>query len=62
MADEQAKVLDARIRLNTARKLITDAIEAISGPRPDWNKMNVYVDMVQDVMPFVDVDSNSEDI
>lgn len=50
---EQDRAREARIRLDAARKHITDAIEAISGPAPDWVRCGAFIDMVGDVMPFV---------
>lgn len=50
---EQDRVREARIRLEAARKHITDAIEAISGPKPDWVRCGAFIDMAGDVMPFV---------
>ncbi len=50
---EQDRAREARIRLDTARKHITDAIEAISGPAPDWVRCGAFIDMAGDVMPFV---------
>lgn len=50
---EQDRARKARIRLDAARKHITDAIEAISGPAPDWVRCGEFVDMAGDVMPFV---------
>lgn len=50
---EQDRAREARIRLDAARKRITDAIEAISGPVPDWVRCGAFIDMAGDVMPFV---------
>lgn len=50
---EQDRAREARIRLDAARKHITDAIEAISGPEPDWVRCGAFIDMADDVMPFV---------
>lgn len=50
---EQDRAREARIRLDAARKHITDAIEAISGPAPDWVRCGAFIDMAGDVMPFV---------
>lgn len=50
---EQDRAREARIRLDAARKHITDAIEAISGPAPDWVRFGAFIDMAGDVMPFV---------
>ena len=50
---EQDRAREARIRLDAARKHITDAIEAISGPAPDWVRCGALIDMAGDVMPFV---------
>lgn len=50
---EQDRARKARIRLDAARKHITDAIEAISGPAPDWVRCGAFIDMTGDVMPFV---------
>lgn len=47
---EQDRAREARIRLDTARKHI---IEAISGPAPDWVRCGAFIDMAGDVMPFV---------
>ena len=50
---EQDRAREARIRLDAARKHITEAIEAISGPKPDWVRCGAFIDMAGDVMPFV---------
>lgn len=50
---EQDRAREARIRLDAARKHITDAIEAISDPAPDWVRCGAFIDMAGDVMPFV---------
>lgn len=50
---EQDRAREARIRLDAARKHITEAIEAISGPKPDWVRCGACIDMAGDVMPFV---------
>lgn len=50
---EQDRAREARIRLDAARKHIADAIEAISGPVPDWVRCGARIDMAGDVMPFV---------
>lgn len=50
---EQDRAREARIRLDAARKHIADAIEAISGPAPDWVRCGAFIDMAGDVMPFV---------
>lgn len=50
---EQDRAREARIRLDAARKHITDAIEAISGPASDWVRCGAFIDMAGDVMPFV---------
>lgn len=44
---------EARIRLADARAHITSAIEAISGPEPDWVLCEAHMDMAGDVMPAV---------
>lgn len=44
---------EARIRLADARTHITSAIEAISGPEPDWVLCEAHMDMAGDVMPVV---------
>lgn len=41
--DEEA-ASDARARLCAARRLLTDAIAAISGPKPDWARCDALVD------------------
>lgn len=50
---EQERAREARIRLDAAREHITEAIEAISGPAPDWVRCAAFIDMAGDVMPFV---------
>lgn len=49
--DEQEK---ARKRLAVARGFLTDAIEAISGPDPDWALCQVLIDMAGEVLPYVE--------
>lgn len=44
---------EARIRLADARAHVTSAIEAISGPEPDWVLCGAHMDMAGDVMPVV---------
>lgn len=44
---------EARIRLADARAHVTSAIEAISGPEPDWVLCEAHMDMAGDVMPVV---------
>lgn len=50
---EQDRAREARIRLDAARQHLTNAIEAISGPKPDWVRCGAHIDMAGDVMPFV---------
>lgn len=50
---EEDKAREARIRLDAARKHITKAIEAISGPEPDWVRCGAFIDMAGDVLPVV---------
>ncbi len=50
---EQDRAREARIRLDAARKHITEAIEAINGPSPDWVRCGACIDMASDVMPLV---------
>ena len=51
---EQDRAREARIRLDAARKHITEAIEAISGPKPDWVRCGACIDMAGDVMALVE--------
>ncbi len=51
---EQGIARAARIRLDAVRDHITDAIEAISGPAPDWLRCAECMDMARDVMPVVE--------
>lgn len=50
---EQDRAREARIRLDAARQHLTSAIEAISGPKPDWVRCGAHIDMAGDVVPFV---------
>lgn len=50
---KDTKVEQARIRIDAARKHLTDALEAISGPEPDFAKCEVCMDMAGDVLPTI---------
>lgn len=50
---EKNEVREARIRLDAARRHITEALEAISGPDPDWVRCGACIDMAGDVMPII---------
>lgn len=50
---KDSKVEQARIRINAARKHLTDALEAISGPEPDVAKCDAFIDMANDVLPTI---------
>lgn len=50
---EDAKTKVARERIDAARKHLTDAIEAISGPEPNWPKCEAHINMAEDVLPYV---------
>lgn len=50
---EKNDAAEARIRIEAARKLLTDALEAISGPDPDWARCSAFIDMAGDVMPII---------
>lgn len=51
--EEQDRARDARIKLDAACEHLTDAIEAISGPKPDWLRCAACIDMAGDVLPYV---------
>ena len=51
MKDVKAK--QARIRIEAARKHLTEALAAISGPEPDWARCEACMDMASDVLPTV---------
>ena len=51
MKDMKAK--QARVRIDAARKHLTDALEAISGPEPDWTRCKTFMDMANEVLPTV---------
>lgn len=36
---KDVKAEQARIRIEAARKHLTEALEAVSGPEPDWAKV-----------------------
>lgn len=50
---ERDEAREARIRLDAARRHITQAMEAISGPEPDWLRCGAHADMACDVMPVI---------
>lgn len=50
---ETDKARAARIRIDAARKHLTDAIEALSGPEPDWVRCSAFIDMAGDVLPYI---------
>ena len=50
---EDVKTVQARVRIDAARKHLTDALEAISGPEPDWAKCEACMDMAGDVLPTI---------
>lgn len=50
---EDAKTKVARERIDAARKHLTDALEAISGPEPNWPKCEEHINMAEDVLPYV---------
>lgn len=50
---KDVKAEQARIRIEAARKHLTEALEAISGPEPDWARREACMDMASDVLPTV---------
>ena len=50
---KDVKAEQARIRIEAARKHLTEALAAISGPEPDWAKCEACMDMASDVLPTV---------
>lgn len=50
---KDTKVEQARIRIDAARKHLTDALEAISGPEPDFAKCEACMDMAGDALPTI---------
>lgn len=50
---KDVKAEQARIRIEAARKHLTEALEAISGPEPDWARCEACMDMSSDVLPTV---------
>lgn len=47
------KIIQARLRIDAARKHLTEALEAISGPVPDVAKCEAFIDMASDVLPTI---------
>lgn len=46
---KDTKVEQARIRIDAARKHLTEALEAVSGPEPDWTRCEAgLVDRIVD--------------
>lgn len=50
---KDVKAEQARIRIDAARKHLTEALEAISGPEPDWTRCEACMDMASYVLPTV---------
>lgn len=50
---DDVKITQARVRIEAARKHLTEALAAISGPEPDWAKCEACMDMASDVLPTV---------
>lgn len=50
---EDVKVTECRLRIDRAREILSDALEAISGPEPEWGKCGALIDMAGDVLPFI---------
>lgn len=50
---EDVKIIQARLRIDAARKHLTEALEAISGPEPDVAKCDAFIDMANDVLPTI---------
>ena len=51
--EDKNDAAEARIRIEAARRHLTDALEAISGPDPDWARCSTFIDMAGDVMPII---------
>lgn len=50
---KDVKAEKARIRIEAARKHLTEALETVSGPEPDWARCEACMDMASDVLPTV---------
>lgn len=50
---DDVKITQARERIDAARKHLTTALEAISGPEPDLLKCEAHINMSEDVLPYV---------
>lgn len=50
---EDVKTIQARLRIDAARKHLTEALEAISGPEPDVAKCEAFLDMANEVLPTI---------
>ena len=50
---EDVKIIQARVRIDAARRHLTEALEAISGPDPDVVKCEAHIDMSNDVLPTI---------
>lgn len=50
---KDSKVQQARIRIDAARKHLTEALEAISGPEPDFAKCEACMDMAGEVLSTI---------
>lgn len=54
--NDQEKARAARIKMDAARDHLGKAIEAISGPKPDWTRAQAHVDMAWDIVPVLKQD------
>lgn len=50
---KDVKAEQARIRIDAARRHLTDALEAVSRPEPDWARCEACMDMASDVLPTI---------
>lgn len=58
---DQERAREARIKLDAARIHLGDAIEALSGPVPDWVRAQACADMTWDIAPALRRDARQAD-
>lgn len=56
MPGKSVSVVYVRLRILRMRDLLTDALESLSGPDPDFEKCGALIDMVSDISPIIDAD------
>lgn len=51
--NDQQRAKDARVRIESARESLSNALREVSVPEPDFEKAQTYLDMANDVIPLL---------